>query len=485
VAPWLQGAMHIPGTTVQRKVSAWLPEYSGILLRFTCHLATTALTAFTCVMFFGLCRRLRVRPVPAGIATMALAFATFIWVYARYPYSEALQLACYTGFFVALLDAAERPNLRRGLMLGLWAGLLVNSKIIYVASIPGVMVWMLWHLRWRWREAGRLLLGAALTGLPLVAALFLYNWVRWGGVLATGYNLSAGVGMRENPLVGLWGMLASPGKSIFLYAPPLIFSLFALRRLFRTSRPVVWIMLLTILPPALVSARFVSWAGDYAWGPRYILFAAAVFMVPAAMVLDDWLDRLRSWRRVWAVAAFAAVTATGVYVTYLGNAIYWDHWIRVQKEAGEKWLGMPNTAGDGTSVPGAPCVVCFEQLYPLHWLPPFNHVIGNQWLLRHNLKDDNWAKAQPDAPWRRYTTLDFDLTGSYNRSRIDWWFVEFRPVFPKLSWGLLIGLPLLAFVCGVFFFRELRRRPGDGGVSHPGSSPVGESENRTENPSPA
>jgi hypothetical protein len=457
VAPVLQGVMHAPGAFLQRQFGLRFPTYQHIFYRLTCHLAPTVLGTLACVLFFGLCRRLRIGPWPAGLATLGLATATSVWVYARYPYSEALQLCCFTGFFAKVLDVRERPNRINGALLGLWTGLLLHAKLVYVVCLPGLAVVLLLFLWKRWRALLTVIIAASTVFLPLLGIILLYNHARWGSVLSTGYDLSNQAGLRENPLVSLFGILFSPGKSIFLYSPPLLLAVFAFPRFVRRYRDVVWAMVLTIVPPLLVTLRMVSWAGDFSWGPRYVLFATAVLLLPVALLVQDWLGQLKAIRRIMAIGVLGVTLLFGATVTYLGNAIYWDHFIRVQGDVSRQWLGMPNSSGDGVSIPGRTCAVCFEQLYSLHWLPPFQHIVGNYWLFTHVTKNHSWAVAALDAPWRRYTTANFNAAESYNRARVDWWFVEFKRQFPWLSWSLLFALLLASGSGFVLFGRELYR----------------------------
>lgn len=66
VAPVLQAAIHIPGAVLQGLANGHLPQQAQLAWRFTCHLAPALLGALTCVLFFGLCRRLGARPVSAA-----------------------------------------------------------------------------------------------------------------------------------------------------------------------------------------------------------------------------------------------------------------------------------------------------------------------------------------------------------------------------------------------------------------------------------
>jgi hypothetical protein len=406
------------------------------------------------------------RPIPAAASTLALALSTSVWVYSRYPYSETLQLACFTGFFAKLLDVREDPTWRQAVMLGVWAGLLVNAKPVFLLSGIGGGLFLMWELRRNWRALVLVALVSVGSAFPFGAAYLYYNYVRWGSIYSTGYGLAfAGTGvssapvgiLHESPLVGLFGMFLSPGKSIFLYSPPIFLALLGFLRFTKRFRTVVLAMVLTIFPGLYLHAQMISWAGDYAWGPRYMTFALAVLLLPAGFLLQDLLDTASSLRRWLGMGFFAAVFVSGVAVTYLGNAIYWDHFIRIENEATQFWLGVPNNKGDGISTPGGPCPVCFETLYSLQWLPAFQHILGNYWLLDHLPKNDSWVVAEKDAPWRRYTNLQLDIHQGYGRARVDWWFIEYRHTFPTLAWSLVILLPALSAVMLLLFLFEIRR----------------------------
>ena len=473
LAPLLQSAIHVPGAFLQRQIAKVFPPFWQITWRFTSHLAPTLLGTLACVLFFGLCRRLGMRPIPAAASTLALAFASSVWVYSRYPYSETLQLVCFTGFFAKLLEVREQPSWRRAAVLGVWAGLLVNAKPVFVVSGLGAGLFLIWELRGNWRALLLVSLVSIASAAPFAAIYLWYNHLRWGSIYFTGYGLAfagttlgaaGGVGAgvpigvpHETPLIGLWGMFMSPGKSIFLYSPPLLAAAFAFPRFFRRFRHVVLAMVLTIFPSLYVHANMISWAGDFAWGPRYLTFALGVLLVPAGFLLEDLLAHASRLRRWLGTAALGALLVSGGFVTYLGNAVYWDHYIRIETEAVQGWLGMPNNSGDGISSPGLPCPVCFETIYSLQWLPAFNHIVGNYWLLTHLPKSDTWVVAENDAPWRRYTNLHVNIQQNYARARVDWWFVEYRHVFPQLAWTLVIALPTLSVGLLLLFLLEIRR----------------------------
>lgn len=454
VAPLLQSLVQVPGAALQRLLSR-SPRIGDGAWPMLSHLSCAALGALTCVLFFGILRRLGLSLRGAVLSTGALAAGTTIWVYARYPYSEILQAVCFTGFFGQLLKARDKPDRREALWLGVWVGLLVNAKIIYIACIPGGAIWLAWHLRDRRHDLLKLFAWAALSATPFAIMFLGYNYVRWGAWLNSGYD-TKGAATQERVIWGLWGLLLSPGKSIFLYSPPLLLSLAALPRLLRRVPALLVAMLATLGPVLLLNASLLYWSGDYAWGPRYLVFAVPVLLVPGAFLIDDLLAA----RRRLTLAALGAVLALGLFVQVIGNAFFWDHYIRLQREARHRWLGVPNATGSPFPDFGGVCGACFEDMHPMLWLPPFQPVEGHWWLLKHVPFGDDWATAEADAPWHRYTKLKLNIAATYGAARVDWWFLDFRDSTSRPA-----GIPLLVLMLAgvavpvVVIRRATRARP--------------------------
>lgn len=447
-APILPSLVHVPGVIVHHAAvklagpAAWQP---GRVL--TSHLGPAACGALVCVLFFGICRRLGIAPLPSALGTVALGFGTAVWVYARSPFSEIAQMACFTGFFGQLLRFAATPDRRAATGLGVWAGLLINTKLALALALPGAVLFLGMH-RLPWRP-----LAAAIPGLlGGLAITLVYNHLRWGSPFATGYRLADANPFREHLAVGLWGMWLSPGKSVFLYCPPLLLSIAALPRVWRERRAPLVALALTAGPVVLLHAALPWWSGDWAWGPRYLVFAVPVLLLPACLLLHA----LAQQGRRGALVACGALALAGVGVQALGNALYWDHFIRIAQAARGAWLGTPNRAGSLPPSRGLACDPCFEDLHPIAWLPPFQPIRGHLWLARHVALGHDAATAEADAPWRRHTSLRLDIREPYSRTRLDWWFLELRPAFPLFAWTVIVLLAAGATAGFVCWARRLR-----------------------------
>jgi hypothetical protein len=473
VAPLLPSLIHVPGAGLRRMAGAIWPASRELTWPFAAHLAPAALGGVTCALFVLLAMALGFSPRVGLVGAGMLAFASTLWVYARYPYGEILQAACFTWFFLQVVRitpedsaatprspaAEERPAVaarrrpswlswlawldNRGMWLGLAAGLLVNSKTIFVAALPGAGLFLLVKLWPDRRRAVRVAGSAALAFAPLFAVILAYNAARWGSPLRSGYDLSVPV-FTERPLFGLWGMFLSPGKSAFLYSPPLLLALVALPRAIRRIPSVLWLLLLTAGPVLLIYSAFIFWSGDYAWGPRYLVFAVPVLFLPALCLIEDLQALPRGWGRRARLGAVGVVLGAGLFVQVLGNTFHWDHFIRIAREARSHWLGFPNRSGSPIPPRDEICGACFEDMHPIQWLPPFSPIEGHLWLARHVLRGDTWQVAEAAAPWRRYTSLQIFIGSTYPRARIDWWFLDYPP--RRLTGVGLVVLGLLGTV---------------------------------------
>jgi hypothetical protein len=457
VYPLLPSLVQVPAAWAQTQVMERWPGAAGFTSPLFSHAACAFFAALACALFYGLQRKLGVGPLAASLVTVALGVGSLLFPYAHDPFSESLQTACFTGFFAELIDTSERRS--RGLALGAWAGLLINTKLIFVLVLPGAAIYLLARLWGDWRRLAATALIAALGLAPFIWMSLDYSYARWGTyaepTIATNQSL-----FRENAFLGLWGFVASLGRSVFRYSPPLVVSLVALPVFWRAHRRVALAALLTVTPIVYLYCKYALWPGDHAWGPRYLLFLHPVALAPAAVLLDGLIAR---GLRLWEKTVLALILAIGIFVQILGVALWRGHFIRLSHDAAQAWLGMPRKTLEGG----------IEDFYMRVWLPPFDPIAGHAWLLRHVLAGDSAEVAGADAPWRRYTAAPLPLGPVYGSVRIDWWPLRFNIKDPRHR---LLGLTILgaesfflaAGVAWWVFSLRGRRRQGtsEGPIPH-------------------
>ena len=414
VAALLACLSHVPGAALQLLIGRVAPAAAPSLVFFTSQLAPVVCGALTPTLFFLLLLEQGYQRRQAAWATLMLGTATTILVYAHRPYSEMVQTVCFLVFFRQLLRAGEQPSPRAFLCLGLAAGLLVNAKNVYFICLPSAVAYLFVLLRQRRDLLWMGLRWAALGLVPGLLAFAAYNELRWGSISSSGYGAVTVGFWRGNVFFGLWGQLFSPGRSLFLFSPPLVLGIFGTRRLVARRPRLALALALLVAPLVVLYARYLFWSGDWGWGPRYLVFAVPLLMIPAAELFDQ-THPLRLAARL----AVGAVFVSGLAVQTVGTAFYWDDFIAISRQVQYQWLGHPDSSG--SPMAPYPCFSCFDELYAVQWLPATQPIDGHWWLLRHKLAGDDWRTAERDAPWARYTSLTLDIGRTYDYAEIDWW----------------------------------------------------------------
>jgi len=168
----------------------------------------------------------------------------------------------------------------------------------------------------------RVLSAALYSVLPTLAVgLYLgWNHLRFGSFLETGYpQLSEGArtvsGFGERFWRGFYGLTWSPGEGLFIFAPSALLGLIlAGPYLARTGLRGLTILLLPVLAVFFYS-KYNYWEGGYSWGPRYLVPAAACWVLPLAFRECD--SPAERWATRGAAAFGAALQALGVSVSFL------------------------------------------------------------------------------------------------------------------------------------------------------------------------
>jgi hypothetical protein len=274
-------------------------------------------------------RRLAVRVA----FVLMVTYCTFLWYYQRAQSSELCQVILFTALFMSLvaflrslgehsvhgLDRRAWGNLA---LVWVCAGLLLLIRVVYGLLLPLIVLLSVyaviqgrsWHeLRSNSRTLAGILL---LPPLLIVGLLGVVNQVKFGAPWLTGYHqwLPGRHWPTGRLSDGVWGFLFSPRFSMFLYFPLLAFALFGVRRFAARHRLDAVVMLAIFAVFFLYLSSLPSWAGEWAYGPRYLLFILPVLSLPVLVFAEDLIERWNTWRaRAWALVAIASL----LYSAYL------------------------------------------------------------------------------------------------------------------------------------------------------------------------
>lgn len=240
-------------------------------------LAATGWLLFHFVLRLGYSARLAV------VITLAFGLSTMAWPYVNTFYPQPAK-----GFFVLLAAFSfERWRVERTRRWLGWLGLALAAAVLMrvtaLVLLPGLGV-MLWLETRSWAERLGLAwpVGAPL-GLAVGLSLF-YNWLRFGSPFDSGYYE---VAWTIPVILGLYGLLFSSGKSIFLYAPLLLLVVGTLPLFFKQHRSLAGLVSLWWVSYLALYAPYNFWTGGFNWGPRFLLPLIPVSLLPCATILHS------------------------------------------------------------------------------------------------------------------------------------------------------------------------------------------------------
>ena len=301
-----------------------ISDTDGARVFFTA-LANALITALVCLLFWELLRNFGLSRRGALWATVLLGFGTPFWIYARDGFAEPLFAACLLGAFLILTDRAK--NIREswlvaaGLISSL--GILARVSFLPIAAIAGAYL----LLTSGGASSGiRRLAWYALGCLPGVVILGVLDLWRFGGVTLTGYHTAFDKGFSVPLAKGLFWNLASPYRSVFIYAPAVAIFAPGIRDFARRHRREAWLAIAVIVYIFVFYSKWWAWHGGWCWGPRFLLPVIPLLLLPGLVAA-----RTRKWLIL--VAVILGVVGFGVQVSGLliNYTADYDYWIKIKK----------------------------------------------------------------------------------------------------------------------------------------------------------
>jgi hypothetical protein len=311
------------------------PAVRSIFVSYTTNILLNVLTA---LIAFRLLMQLRFTLKEAVAGVLALLFCTTHLHYTQNMMeNNYIMLLTLVGF--SFQYEWLRTGSRRALMVGsaalglnlltrLTTGLdLIAAGIFLLAVLwlDGVRGLELWH---------RFIAYSKITA-PVYAFFLLidrlYQFYRFGSFTNTYTSLAAKEQRLWDPTLpdkfpwstpfhqGFLGALFKPEKSIFLFDPLLVLAIFLFvvlwKRLLPEVRAYFLTSLLLLLGYISFYARYAYWAGDFAWGDRYVSTSVQQAALLAVPLLLRFRAQLSAW--TWRAGVFLILISLIIQVASL------------------------------------------------------------------------------------------------------------------------------------------------------------------------
>jgi hypothetical protein len=289
------------------------PAVRSIVVSYLTAIFVNVLTAW---IAFRLLRQLSFDAAEAAAGVLALLFCTTHLHYTQNMMeNNYIMLLTLVGF--SFQFEWLRTSSRRALFVGSCAlGLNLLTRLTTAPDLTSAGIFLLLIL-WFEGMRGQKLLGKITEYQKIAAPVYLffllldrvYQFYRFGSLTNTYVSLFALEYRQRDPSLppnfpwttpvhsGFLGPLFQPEKSIFLFDPLLILAIAMLLLLWRRLSPEMraygLASLLLLLSYICFYARYAYWAGDFAWGDRYVSTAVQFAVLLAVPLLVRYNGVLR------------------------------------------------------------------------------------------------------------------------------------------------------------------------------------------------
>jgi hypothetical protein len=352
-----QSLLMLPADLVGTWIERW-PVFSGygddpavrsIIVSYLTNILVNVLTA---LIAFRLLSQFRFSLKESVAGVLALLFCTTHLHYTQNMMeNNYIMLLTLTGFSCQF--EWLRSDNRRALLIGSCAlGLNLLTRLTTGLDIIAAGVFVLLIL---WFEAagvdearGRAVWRRLIAYWKIAAPVYLffvvvdraYQFYRFGSFTNTYVTIFAQEERQIDPSlpvnfpwstplhVGVLGALFKPEKSIFLFDPLLVLAIFLLAWLWKRLTPELRAYgvttLLLLLAYICFYARYTYWAGDFAWGDRYVSTTVELVALVAVPLLLRYRAHLGRtiWAASWALIAISLVIQFASLAFWLPLEIY-------------------------------------------------------------------------------------------------------------------------------------------------------------------
>jgi tetratricopeptide (TPR) repeat protein len=310
------------GASLERQETG--DRWGGDIEIFFVNLFNCFITALLCAVFFAFSRRLGVSIKWSLIATALLGLTTYITPYSTTFLQQPGEALFILWSFYFLFSDKQCPSWVARLIAGGITALMLQFRFPAVFAVPGLVLYHLWVV-WERRPVGRAHLRYLSAAVRQMAPFL--TCVAFGFALHSAdqyikfetLHLTGNYGSLkfDTPLfTGLYGLLLSPGDSIFLFTPLLVLLPWTLSFFGSRFPSELFFILFQALFYLLTYGTFHTWEGLWCFGPRLVAPLIPLLLLP----LGPWMEHTD--RKAW--LSVAPLALAGLWMQIIHVAVnFW------------------------------------------------------------------------------------------------------------------------------------------------------------------
>ncbi len=365
---------------------------------FVTSFTSPVVCALLCTVVFLFCLQLGYGAGAACIIAMFTGAGSMIWPQSKTLFSEPFQALCLTaGFYHLLLfKEKQKTNPMNACAAGFFLGMMTATKpFLAFILIPLISYFLISMVKGGWKRPGATASAVLFFGaLAAWGALILYyNYLRFGDVMQFGYLGGTdrdGIYAFKTPLlIGIHGLLLSPGKGLIYYSPILILSIAAYKNFAVRHRAEAIVIAAVAVIIVLAYSKWNAWHGDFSWGPRFLSPVVPLLLLVASGLFEPGGIAAKAWGKLL-IAVFFAVS---FFVQILGVTVNYNEYIIMTKS------DAPYDIFDVSNK-----IDLRDDLLNVHYIPEFSPLTGHYWAFKKMIaerisREKRQGAAQDGSPW--------------------------------------------------------------------------------------
>lgn len=268
--------------------------------------------AFTITLFHKLLNELEFSDNSALLTSITLAFGTISWVYAKTFYAQSLSMLLnFFGLYLVIL-ATKYKKINRFFLAGIVVGIATTVRVSNIFLVIPVVI----YLALKSQRINAFIFFIFGT-LPAVSLLLLYNYLCFDNPFITGYYYdliydytSISSTFSTNPLFGIYGLLFSPGRGLFVYSPVLVLSIPGFYYFLKTDKEEAILFIASFLVILLFYSSYTWWHGGLSFGPRFLTDILPSIVLPLGKTLEKFSSNKYFWILFYLLLGFSIFTQT-------------------------------------------------------------------------------------------------------------------------------------------------------------------------------